>query len=898
MFNGRNSIQGIVKNILIPTISLLLINGCNSSSSNENPDVINPENISTETANPNDFKKGELLVKWKSDTTTASKTSTNPQAAELRKSYNIVDARKLYKGKKLKKAKANEIARWEVIELDNVSEADILNKLKADPRVEAVEYNYRVHANLLPNDTSFNNLWGMHNTGQSGGVLDADIDAPEAWDIQTGESSVIVAVIDTGVDYNHIDLVDNIWTNPGEIPGNGIDDDGNGYIDDVHGYDFYNNDGNPMDDHYHGTHVAGTIAGRGNNNLGVVGVSWNASIMPIKFLSSGGGGSNADAIESILYASEMGAHILSNSWGGIYFSQALMDAIEVSHTEGTLFVAAAGNSSSNNDFYPHYPSSYDVPNIVSVAATDRYDNLASFSNYGLTSVDLAAPGVSTYSTYPGNGYTTLSGTSMATPHVSGAAALLLSQDPSLTNIQLKTALINNVDVLASLTGRMVSDGRLNIFTAIQDDSISPVPEPVLQVGGDGVIGISSGLIATGLGKNIFLYPVDLDTAGVATDSNVTQQCIGGCYDFDVDISGNPGGTAQVVIALTNLVPNTVDPFFRTYNTTTFNWVSFNTLNTNNQLSSYYAADGICPLPGNAVYTTGIGVGHNCLQITVQDNGPNDRNFANGTISVLGGIGLNPDSDIDSDGVYDYIDNCKITPNPDQADTDLDGIGDACDNCILTRNADQMDKDADGVGDVCDNCAETPNADQADGDSDGVGDACDNCLINWNPDQADADSDGVGDYCDNCETTPNANQIDSDNDGVGDACDNCLTTPNTNQLDEDSDGVGDVCDNCQTTANSDQADDDSDGIGDSCDNCSAVSNADQRDTNNDGYGNICDADLNNDGMVNYMDLGNLRAYFFSPNPDADLNGDGVVNFEDLGIMKDNFFKAPGPSGTAP
>jgi hypothetical protein len=437
------------------------------------------------------------------------------------------------------------------------------------------------------------------------------------------------------------------------------------------------------------------------------------------------------------------------------------------------------------------------------------------------------------------------------------------------------------------------------WLAVLDLAMTAVdPVQGIQVAGSGVVDITPGFLATGFQKGFIISSEDLDAAGHPIDTGVTEQCIGGCYDFDINISGNPGGTAQVVIPLAGPVPNTINPLYRIYSTTTFQWLTFLDSDSQNQVSSYYSANSVCATPGDALYMPGIASGNNCLQITVQDNGPNDKNPIMGKISLIGGIGLNPASDIDGDSVYDHLDNCVNTPNSDQRDTDFDGVGDACDNCLLTRNADQQDTDRDGVGDACDNCLTTANSDQRDQDSDGVGDACDNCLITRNPDQSDLDHDGVGDVCDNCLTRPNTDQRDSDGDGIGDTCDNCVTRPNTNQRDTDGDGVGDVCDNCLRTSNPDQQDTDGDGVGNVCDNCTQVANANQRDTNNDRYGNICDADLNNDGTVNFTDMGILRAYFFSPNADADLNGDGSVNFVDLGLMKNMFFKAPGPSGITP
>jgi len=317
----------------------------------------------------------------------------------------------------------------------------------------------------IPDDPRFDELWGLNNTGQLGGTEDADLDAPEAWDTTVG-NNVVVAVVDTGVDYSHEDLVGNIWTNPGEIPANGIDDDGNGYIDDLHGIDAYNADADPSDDHGHGTHVSGTIAGKGNNGIGIAGVCWQARIMGVKFLSAGGYGYTSGAIECIRYAARMGARVMNNSWGGGGYSQALSDAIENANQSNSLFCAAAGNSGSDNDASPHYPSSYTNANIIAVAASTRTDSLASFSCYGAASVDLAAPGSSILSALPGNGYASWSGTSMATPHCSGVAALLLSRNPALSVTELKRIILENTDPVGSFAGKTVTGGRLNLLQAL------------------------------------------------------------------------------------------------------------------------------------------------------------------------------------------------------------------------------------------------------------------------------------------------------------------------------------------------------------------------------------------------------------------------------------------------
>jgi len=330
-------------------------------------------------------------------------------------------------------------ARWEAqplgegffaVTAPGATVADVLGWAAATPAVAYVEPDFAIAPERFSGDPSFGSLWGLHNTGQSGGLADADIDAPAAWDVTTGSRSVVIAVIDTGVDYTHRDLAANAWRNPGEIAGDRIDNDGNGFVDDVYGWDFANRDADPMDDNGHGTHVAGTIGAVGGNGVGVVGVNWQVSIMALKFLSASGSGSTSGAIGAINYATRMkrdfGVNVVAtnNSWGGGGFSAALRDAIAAGGREDILFVAAAGNEGTNNDATPHYPSNYADAAVISVAASDRVNRLASFSNVGATSVDLAAPGVSITSTLPGNRYGSYSGTSMAAPHVAGVVGLL------------------------------------------------------------------------------------------------------------------------------------------------------------------------------------------------------------------------------------------------------------------------------------------------------------------------------------------------------------------------------------------------------------------------------------------------------------------------------------------
>lgn len=293
------------------------------------------------------------------------------------------------------------------------------------------------------------------------GTPDADIDTPEAWDITADSSDMIIAIVDTGVDYNHPDLSENMWTNPEEIPDNGVDDDGNGYVDDVFGWDFVGDgddndtdDNDPMDLNGHGTHVSGIAAAKGDNALGVTGVCWTAKIMPLRFLDADGVGTVADEISAIDYAIANGAHIINASFGDDTFTQSEYDAISRANSEGILFVAAAGNLGPNDDPSQFYPASYNLPNIISVTATNQDDNLCWFSNYGATTVDVGAPGVHIYSTRPGGiRYQYMHGTSVAAPYVAGLAALIWGYDSGLTHYEIKDIILNGVDIKPTLNGK-------------------------------------------------------------------------------------------------------------------------------------------------------------------------------------------------------------------------------------------------------------------------------------------------------------------------------------------------------------------------------------------------------------------------------------------------------------
>lgn len=340
--------------------------------------------------------------------------------------------------------------------------SDLILRAEADPIVHALA----VH----PNDPLYQSgeLWGLNNTGQDDGTADADIDAPEAWALRTQATNIIVAIVDTGIRYTHEDLAANMWINQDETPGNRIDDDGNGVVDDVYGINALADSGDPMDDNNHGSHCAGTVGGVGNNSTGVCGVAWGVQLMACKFLGSTGSGATSDSIEAIDYAVAEGARILNNSWGGFTYSEALLDAIKAARDAGVIFVAAAGNSGTDNDSIPFYPTSYLVENIVSVAATDRNDELADFSNRGFGSVSIAGPGVDIISTTcpSNNAYNVFSGTSMATPHVSGALALVLAAFPGEPYTATINRLLNGGDALASLEGEVLTGRRLNLYGAI------------------------------------------------------------------------------------------------------------------------------------------------------------------------------------------------------------------------------------------------------------------------------------------------------------------------------------------------------------------------------------------------------------------------------------------------
>jgi subtilisin family serine protease len=360
---------------------------------------------------------------------------------------------------------------------DGQSAADVVAQYRSLPEVEYAETNSEItldHENrgrkhVHADDEMFFKQWGLANGGENGGLAGADISAMRAWAVTKGSDQVVVAVIDSGVDYTHPDLVRNIWSRPEIIKA--YQDEDLGAVDDVHGLNVVEDNGDPMDDNGHGTHCAGIIGAEGGNGIGIAGVNWNVKIMPLRFMDGDGAGTTKDAIEAINYVIDrkragVNVRIISASWGSNTNSRALEDVIRRAYDEGILFVAAAGNAGSDNEQTPHYPSSYNLGNIVSVAATNRNDELAAFSSYGAKSVQIAAPGEEILSTWLEHGFTEKKGTSMATPFVAGVAALILSQNPKMSVDELRARLLKSVDSLASLNGKVSTGGRVNAAKAV------------------------------------------------------------------------------------------------------------------------------------------------------------------------------------------------------------------------------------------------------------------------------------------------------------------------------------------------------------------------------------------------------------------------------------------------
>lgn len=370
------------------------------------------------------------------------------------------------------------VAGLEVIEDEDGQSADyVLAQYRALAEVEYAEANAAIvldhddsgRRHLHADDEMFASQWGLFNDGGKGGRAGADISAMRAWAVTKGSDQVVVAVIDSGVDYAHPDLVNNIWSRPEIIKA--YADDNLGSIDDRHGINLVDHNGDPMDGNGHGTHCAGIIGAEGGNGIGIAGVNWNVKIMPLRFMDGDGAGTTKDAIEAINYVIDrrragVNVRIISASWGSNTKSRALEDIIRKAYDEGILVVAAAGNDHSDNDQKPHYPSSYALGNVVSVAAIDRRDHLTAFSNFGVKSVHVAAPGEEILSTWLDHGFAEKKGTSMATPFVAGVAALILARNPKMSVDDLRARILQSVDPVDALRGRVSTGGRINAAKAV------------------------------------------------------------------------------------------------------------------------------------------------------------------------------------------------------------------------------------------------------------------------------------------------------------------------------------------------------------------------------------------------------------------------------------------------
>lgn len=453
--------------------------------------------------------KGEILIKLKDGNSFSKFNLKNFQGLSIKEEVETLSGNFILAKTNQKSIKAlmQQIESSDEVEYAEpnfvyraIRNSDDVNDLISRASIKNVNYTNNISANFTdPTDPSFGQLWGLVNLGNNEpakngvnssqtGVAGADINASAAWGITKGSRNVKVAVIDTGIDYNHPDLVNQIWTNEAEANGQpGVDDDGNGYVDDIHGMRFIDGDtsNDPIDGHGHGTHCAGTIGAEHDNGIGVAGVMGNVEIVAIKFLTDRGSGTSMDAIRAVNYATTLDVDIMSNSWGGGPASQALEDTIRTASEAGIVFVAAAGNSASNNNTRPHYPSNYDVENVISVAAHNYSDRMAYFSCYGSQTVHVAAPGRNILSTVTNGEYSVYSGTSMATPHVTGVVGLLLSSEGRMPVTDVRERLMATTVEARAYRSKTISGGRVDAHNLLTDNRpVRNRPDPSAWIATD------------------------------------------------------------------------------------------------------------------------------------------------------------------------------------------------------------------------------------------------------------------------------------------------------------------------------------------------------------------------------------------------------------------------------
>ncbi len=445
-----------------------------------------------------------------------------------------------------------------LVEVDIPDYEHALSSYKQHPNVNYAEADILVQLNAVPNDPLLNQLWGMQNTGQTIngviGLFGADIGAAYGWGQWTGDPNYRIAVIDSGIDFSHVDLAANLWTNPDEIPNNGIDDDENGYVDDIHGYDVVSEDGDPFDDNGHGTHVAGSIGAVGNNQIGVTGLNWHCQLVAVKAFGSDGRGFVSDVIEALEYVIANDINLSNNSYGFDTHSQALADTIASSQLIDHLFVAAAGNAVARNiDNFPVYPASYDLDNILVATATDSRDVLSIISNIGSRSVDVGAPGQEILSTFPGNSYAFLTGTSMACAYATGVAALLRSREPAMDALGVKQQIISTTRHIISLEGRSVSGGIIDMSAALGDCDRNTLFDR------DEIL---AGAADCNLNNRLDICEPDCDQNGLIDACVISQQLDTDCNQNDIpdacDISNdmNLDCDANQILDACELIPET------------------------------------------------------------------------------------------------------------------------------------------------------------------------------------------------------------------------------------------------------------------------------------------------------------------------------------------------------